>query len=291
MTRETIVQRYFDSWNNHDSAAIVATFVKAGTYSDPTTNGELSGDAIGQNAAQLWSGFPDVKFEIRSHMVSADGRFAAEWVMSGTNTGSFAGLPPTGRQVVLKGADFIDVSEEGIRSVQGYFDAGEVPKQLGLQIVVQPNSLGPFTFGSSVRVAGASPEAPGAFSVTSLIPRHEKDVERVQEYSQKIAVELQSMKGFLGWVGVTVGDRMLTLTAWRHPDDSRQLMQGGIHAEAIKAFFGPDVAAGGWTGLFAAHRINGVSKRCSKCGSMNRHAEETSTCSCGADLGPVPAYW
>jgi len=291
VTRETIVQKYFDGWNIHDSAAIISTFTKSGTYSDPTTNGALSGDAIGQNAAQLWAAFPDVKFEIQSHMASPDGRFSAQWLMTGTNTGSFAGLPPTGRKVVLMGADFIDVSEEGIRSVQGYFDAGEIPKQLGLQIIVQPNSLGPFTFGSSVRVAGASSDAPGAFSVTSLITRHKNDVESVQNYSRQIAVELQSMKGFLGWVGVTVGDRMLTLTAWRHPDDSKQLMQKGTHAEAVKGFFGPNVAAGGWTGVFAAHRINGVLQRCSKCGLMNRHSEESSTCPCGADLDPVPVYW
>src|SRR5215470_16693135 len=98
MNAETLVQRYFDGWNNHDAAAIVSTFANGGTYSDPTTPGPLSGEAIGQNAAQLWAAFPNIHFEVGSFMASP-GRFAAEWVMTGTNTGPFAGLPPTGRKV------------------------------------------------------------------------------------------------------------------------------------------------------------------------------------------------
>ena len=158
MEREKIVQRYFNAWNAHDASAIVATFAAGGTYADPTTPGPLSGDAIGENARQLWSAFPDVHFEIRSHNSSVDGPVAAEWVMKGTNLGPFGGLPPTGRTVTLDGADFIRVTGAGIQSVQGYFDAGAVPRQLDLQVLVQPRSLGPFTFGTSVRVGSQSSE-------------------------------------------------------------------------------------------------------------------------------------
>ena len=95
MDREQIVLRYFNAWNAHDESAIVATFAAGGTYADPTTPGPLSGDAIGENARQLWTGFPDVHFEIRSHSSSVDGPIAAEWVMKGTNLGPFAGLHTT----------------------------------------------------------------------------------------------------------------------------------------------------------------------------------------------------
>jgi hypothetical protein len=39
MERDQIVQRYFDAWNAHDAAGIVATFADSGTYADPTTPG------------------------------------------------------------------------------------------------------------------------------------------------------------------------------------------------------------------------------------------------------------
>jgi ketosteroid isomerase-like protein len=32
-----IAQHYFDAWNQHDAAAIIAMFVDGGTYLDPAT--------------------------------------------------------------------------------------------------------------------------------------------------------------------------------------------------------------------------------------------------------------
>jgi steroid delta-isomerase-like uncharacterized protein len=286
-----MAQRYFDAWNAHDAAAIVATFADGGTYADPTTPGPLADRAIGENAQRLWQSFPDLAFEIRSHGFTAEGLMAAEWIMTGTNTGPFAELPPTGRPVVLPGADFIRVSEKGIQSVQGYFDAGIIPRQLGLDVIVQPSSIGPFTFGTSVRVAGQSSRQPGAFSITSLQARSGQDIERVRGFSEQIAAAMPTLKGFLGWVGVLINDRMLTISAWENAGDPAQLMTGGVHAEAARAFLGPDVAAGGWTSVWVPDRVNTFWARCGSCGVMVSRDQLGETCKCGASLGPAPSYW
>ena len=291
MDRHQLVQRYFDAWNAHDTRAIVSTFAASGTYADPTTPGPLLGEAIGKNAEQLWEAFPDLRFEVRSHGSTGDGLFAAEWTMRGTNSGPFAALPPTGRTVVLPGADFIRVSEDGIHSVQGYFDSGEVPRQLGLDIVVQPRSLGPYAFGTSVRVGAPSSRQPGAFSITALQVRSGRDTERVSDYSRRIAADMLTMRGFLGWVGVVNGDRMLTISAWETPADPAQLLTGGVHSQATGAFLGPDLAAGGWTSVWVPDRINTLWARCSSCGKMVSRDALGTTCHCGANLGPVPTYW
>jgi len=47
--------------------------------------------------------------------------------MTGTQTGPFAGLPPTGQTVRPPGIDVIETGQDGIRSVTGYFDSGSVP--------------------------------------------------------------------------------------------------------------------------------------------------------------------
>ena len=39
-----------------------------------------------------------------------------------------------------------------IQTVTGYFDKGEVPRQIGLNIIVQPFEIGPFKFGISTMV-------------------------------------------------------------------------------------------------------------------------------------------
>ena len=82
--------------------------------------------------------------------------------MRGTNTGPFGALPPTGRVIELAGADFLTTDHGKLRSVAGYFDSGAIPRQLGLQVLVQPDAAGPFRFGSSVQVQTGKVEAPGA---------------------------------------------------------------------------------------------------------------------------------
>ena len=154
----------------------------AGTYIDPTTPTALVGDAMARYARRLWSAFPDLTFEIRRPTGNGLGVLAAEWTMRGTNDGPFGALPSTGRRVVVDGADFIRVDESGIRSVHGYFVTGAVPRQLGLQVVVQPHAAGPFTFGTSSRVSGQTSGVPGAFSLTAVYTRSETDAERVRAF-------------------------------------------------------------------------------------------------------------
>ena len=135
-----VAQRYFDAWNRRDAAGIVDTFVEGGTYADPTTPGVLAGEAIGAYAQGLWDAFPDLSFELVSVAQNDSGLVAAEWLMKGTNTGSMMGLPPTGLQISLPGADFLRVDGDKVRSVQGYFDSAAVSRALGLDVIVQPKS-------------------------------------------------------------------------------------------------------------------------------------------------------
>ena len=133
-----IARRYFDAWNRRDASAIVETFADGGTYTDPTTTGALSGEAIVAHAQGIWAAFPDLSFDLVSVSQNDEGLVAVEWLMKGTNTGSMMGSPPTGLEVTLPGADFIRVEGDKIRSAQGYFDSAAVPRALGLDVIVQP---------------------------------------------------------------------------------------------------------------------------------------------------------
>jgi steroid delta-isomerase-like uncharacterized protein len=286
-----IAQRYFVAWNQHDTGAVLETLGPGGTYSDPTTGGPLSGEPFRAYMDGLFSAFPDVSFEIASAGLAAPDLVAAQWIMRGTNTGSMSGLPPTGKRVVLNGADFIRVADAKIRSVDGYFDSRGIPDQLGLQVVVQPNAIGPFTFGTAVRVWSGSSARPGAFSITALHARDAADIKNVTDQSRRIANELLSMKGFIGFLGVTVGDRMLTITAWDDANDPRQVTRGGEHGEAMKKFFGTELGGGGYTAVFVPERMNTMWVRCTSCQKMTDHAARKGTCTCGAALPqPIP-YW
>ena len=286
-----IAQRYFDAWNRHDAAGIIATFADGGTYTDPSIPGPLTGAAIGAYAEGLWAAFPDLSFEIVSVTESPSGLVCAEWQMKGTNTGSMNGLPPTGGSVTLLGADFIFVDGDAIRSVQGYFDTAAVPRALGLDVIVQPRAIGPFGFGTSRRATNGSTATPGAFSITCLEARTDEERKAVSESARKIAMEMLGMPGFISWVGATVGDRMMTITAWETQDAMAPLMKGGEHRSAVGRFFSPELARGGATGVWTPARLNPRWVRCTACSTMVNSNKAEGTCSCGATLPEPIAYW
>jgi steroid delta-isomerase-like uncharacterized protein len=286
-----IAHRYFDAWNRHDATAIAATFAETGTYSDPVTPGTLTGAAIGAYAQGLWEAFPDLSFDIVSITENNSGLVSAEWVMKGANNGPFSGLPPTGAAVVLPGADFIRVDAGKIQSVQGYFDSGALPRALGLDVIVQPKAIGPFGFGTSVRASNGSTATPGAFSITWLEARTAEERSAISESSRKVAMEMLTIPGFIGWVGAAVGDRMMTITAWESADAMAPLMRGGEHRSAIGRFFGPEIARGGATGVWIPARLNPRWLRCTDCSKMVDSETADGKCACGTALPAPLAYW
>ena len=287
-----IAQQYFDAWNRHDADGIIGLFTETGTYSDPTTVGPLQGPAIGAYAAGLWDSFPDLRFEIVSAAETSEGVIAAQWVMLGTNDGPMSGLPPTGKPIALPGADFVTVCDGRIASVAGYFDSGALPRQLGMQVLVQPRTVGPFSFGRSVAVRSQRADKPGAFGITILSCADDADQERISEYSRQIAVEMLGMEGFLGWTGAIVGDRMATITAWETPEHAAQLMKGGTHREAMGFFWADNgVVSGGWTSVWTPERINPMWSRCDACGKMVNSDRLNGVCDCGAELPSFGPWW
>jgi len=286
-----VAQQYFDAWNRRDAEAVLATMAVDGTYSDPLTNGPVSGEAFIGYMNGLFSAFPDVSFEIASTGLAGPDLVSAQWIMRGANRGSMNGLPPTGKPIVLHGADFIRVVDGKIRSVNGYFDSRVVPDQLGLQVVVQPTAIGPFTFGTAVRAWAGKTAKPGAFSVTVLRSRDGQDANRVAELSRQIATELLEAPGFLGFVGSTLGERMVTITAWENADAPKQVLREGVHTDAVKQFLTGDMGVGGYTSVFVPNRINTMWVRCPSCNKMVDSEKQQGTCGCGAALPPAMPYW
>lgn len=289
MEPRAVAARYLDAWNRHDPEGVAAAFTDDGRYVDPTVPGGLGPREIAAHAQALFTAFPDLAFALEAPADCGDGLVAVRWRMTGTNHGPFRGLPPSGRAVGLPGADFIQVEGDRVRSVQGYFDTRAVPEQLGLQVVVQPVAIGPFAFGTSTYVSKSGAE-PGAVSLTVLEIRSPEERERVRDLSRDVATDLLAMPGFLGWLGVQVGDRMFTITAWEGPDDPAGLRDSPAHAEAMRRFFGPELARGGQTGVWTPHRLNGMWVRCTACEEMAR-AEANGRCRCGAELPAAPRYW
>jgi hypothetical protein len=129
---------------------------------------------------------------------------------------------------------------------------------------------------------------PGAISLTLLEARSDEEVAEVRARSREVVTALLGATGFIGFVGTVVGRRMYTMTARETPEDARRIRSEPTHRAAVGRFFGPDVAAGGHTGVWVPEHLNGQPVRCTACGSMQRAAV---MCSCGAALLAPPAFW
>ncbi len=283
-----VAHTYFDAWNRHDPAAIVATFAEGGTYSDPTVP-PLAAEAMIAYTSGLFAAFPNLSFEVVSAAQTGDQSVAAQWMMHGTNTGPLAGSPPTGKAVALPGADFITVDGDKIRAVQGYFDQKAFLEQLGLQVIVQPYAIGPISFGTGSTMQVGKHTKPGAFSLTSIRIRSD-EFQKLQEYSMPILAQLAQMPGFISLTTLFVNNSGYTITAWEDAESASQLLRAGAHREAMKVFFGSKFAEGGMTSVWIPHHINALWVRCTTCGRMSDYDQDEGKCQCGQSLPHLP-YW
>ena len=283
------LQRYLDAWNNHDGPAIAAAFAPGGSYSDPASSGRLTGAAIARYAESLWQSFPDLHLSVDGPVVGDTDTVYVPWRMRGTNTGSFHGLPATGKAVAIGGVDLVRLSSDRLLSVTGFFDSRELQTQLGLQVIVQPPAIGPFSFGTSTRVVSGRGGSPGAFTVTSLEGRTPAETEEIGKLGRETLMEMLGMDGFLAATVVTCGNRQMTFSAWERQEDVAHMRDSESHTDAVRRFYGRDLARGGVIGSFETTHVMAM-ERCRHCGKMVNIERSLGRCSCGQEVAPA-SYW
>jgi steroid delta-isomerase-like uncharacterized protein len=280
-----ISRSYFEAWRQRDARAVLAAFAPGGTYEDPLTGGPIAGERFSGYMKALWEAFPDLDFELGDvHAVTAE-RVHGAWTMLGHQTGPFNGLPPSGRAVRLPGLDVIRVGADGVRSVTGYFDSAVVPRQLGLEVVVQPREIGPFAFGTGTVMRRSEVAAPGVLAFTELIAAGDEQVQAIRDATRQIVTEQIGNPAFLGFTGTVAGRRMVTVSAWSSHDAMAAALRTGAHAQAMQRFYRDGVAEGGYTSVYLPQRVGPYWRRCGACGAMSRLSGPEGACSeCGASV-------
>ncbi len=286
----TLAQRYVDAWNSHDIAGIIACFAPGSSFSDPAAGENLTAEAVGRYADELWRAFPDLHFDIVSVDACGAQGVAIQRVMRGTHIGPFQGHAPTGRGVMLPGAEFIRMAPDGIRSVRGYFDGGALLRQLGLAGKAAPANIGPYSFGVSTRVQSGRKLKPGAFTVTRLRARPGTGNAALQEAGCEIAQDLLGRPGFLSAMTAAVGDEMMTVAAWDSVEAVEQLRDSRHHRVLVEQF-GAEMVSGGATSVWAPAPRGALWVRCTCCGTMADSTIHGGTCGCGARLPEPSPYW
>lgn len=285
-----LAERYVAAWNDHEPAAVQAIFAEGGTYEDPTTGGPVEGQRITEAAARLIQAFPDLTFEI-GDMLQGGRSTAIEWVMRGTNTGSFADAPPTNTAVVLRGGLILHGEDDLVTSAVAYFDQRTLATQIGLQAPVMARQAGPMRFGTSVRLDKGNRAQPGALSFTRLDMGSPAGLLRLREYARPVLGGMAKMGTVVGAAIFNDGESVgYTVSGWSSPEAAQEIMGQKAHRVAMQAFFSDGLGVSAWTSVWVPARLNTLWIRCPACSTMTQ-AGDGAACSCGAALPEAPPYF
>lgn len=122
-------------WDRGDLTAIDRyvgdTYEVRSDPGDPWDGQTLSREGFRQRVAISREPFPDLRFEL-GDMVADGDRVAVCWVMHGTNSGPFAGRPPSGRVIRVHGHTLYYFANGRITGHRQVVDRLAVARQVGL---------------------------------------------------------------------------------------------------------------------------------------------------------------
>jgi predicted ester cyclase len=137
-----VARRWIDAFNARDDAAEAAarTTDYIAHAPDSIETAALDSDAWVELLGVFLEGFPDLYLEVLDS--SADeGTTAQRILFTGTHTGIFRGLPPTGREVRFSGLEINRMVDGKVAEHWFQLDAVTLFEQLGLRIVPGPRLL------------------------------------------------------------------------------------------------------------------------------------------------------
>jgi steroid delta-isomerase-like uncharacterized protein len=98
---KAVVRRLFDECLNRHNPDLYSELYCDVVYRAPAL-GELRNEEHRHFLLSLFAGFPDAQWAIEDQVTEED-KVVTRWTCSGTHTGTFLGISPTGRQLRISG--------------------------------------------------------------------------------------------------------------------------------------------------------------------------------------------
>jgi hypothetical protein len=121
--------------------------------------------------------------------------------------------------------------------------------------------------------------------------RSHEEAEEVRLAAAAVAAELATEPGFISWMGLEIGSRLYTITAWESSDDVSAVLRNRTHQAVIRRFFAGNLGAAASTGVWRADHLNALWTRCPACATMIDRARADGICPCGEPLPEAPESW
>src|SRR5262245_16064584 len=94
-------------------------------------NPPMDRDGHEQFALGFYAAFPDASHQV-THVVNGEGSVAVRFTIAGTHTGSFFGIPPTGKSISVSANILMETKDGRVRRLYGIFDEAGLLRQLGV---------------------------------------------------------------------------------------------------------------------------------------------------------------
>lgn len=129
-----LLDAWLEAWNTHDMQLASDLLAEDVEYFDIGFSGILRGRAaaLEQGVSVFQRGLPDLHWALRGEPIVGADAIAWEWTLTGTNTGTWGGIPATQQPIQLKGVSLMRVRGGKISSVSTFYDTGTLNRQLGL---------------------------------------------------------------------------------------------------------------------------------------------------------------
>jgi len=120
------------AWNSHDPAAAAALYADDCQGSDISQVAPLQGRAEMQDYfARFFAAFPDVQLRVDS-VVQEENRYALAWTAEGTHLGKLMNIPPSGKNIAVRGMSQVVVKDGLITTSAVVWDMAGLLRSIGL---------------------------------------------------------------------------------------------------------------------------------------------------------------
>jgi steroid delta-isomerase-like uncharacterized protein len=134
MEPDEVVKRMFAAFAAGDEAEMRAVCHDDLTFVDPAASGSSFEEWLAYNRP-FWTAFPDARMELENQVVAGN-TVVSELRYTGVHSGVMATpqgeVPPTGREIDVRGVSIDRVEAGKIVSHHGYYDQLQFMTQLGL---------------------------------------------------------------------------------------------------------------------------------------------------------------
>jgi steroid delta-isomerase-like uncharacterized protein len=119
-------------WNTHDVEGILNFYDDEIVWVNMGLEESYEGkQAVREFLNRLMTALPDLVFSV-THKIARGDNVSEQWNIKGTHLGTFMGIPPTGRPIVIEALSMVRLRDGKFLRDEFYWDTRKVMNQMGL---------------------------------------------------------------------------------------------------------------------------------------------------------------